>query len=68
MRNKWGVFIHCEKEGKHYHQYLECQDMVSVARVLITFKPRQGWEVVSIEVKEAEQLELELFDVKRWWD
>jgi hypothetical protein len=66
--NKWGVFFTCEKDGKFYHHYSEANTMVDVARMLITFKPKRGWEVVKVEIAESEQLEMELYDKSRWED
>lgn len=68
MINKYGIFFTCEKEGKFYHHYAESEDMLGVARCLITFKPRKGWSVAKVEISEAEQMELELFDKSRWED
>ena len=77
MKNKLGVFFTLqskEDRSKFIHHYEESNDMVGVARILITFnsqmmnkRPFKGYEIVKVEIKEAEQLELELFDLSRWW-
>lgn len=66
--DKYGVFITMMNEDKFAHNYLEAADMVGVARILITFKPKRGYEVVKVEIGEAEQLEMELFEKTRWED
>jgi hypothetical protein len=68
MINKWGVMLHSVNGyDKPHHEYLEFENMVDVARFLITQKPPRGYKLVSVEIKEAEQLELELFDNVRGW-
>lgn len=66
MISKWGVFIYCQNGTGNYHYYTEVDDFIAASRVIITFKPRRGWEVVKVEIAEAEQMELELFEKARW--
>lgn len=78
IRNKWGVFFtlqSVEDSTKFIHHYEETDSMTGAARILVQFhngvknkRPFKGYEIVKVEIKEAEQLEMELFDLKRWWD
>jgi hypothetical protein len=55
-------------KGKHKHSYHEMESLIDVGRFLIVYKPPKNYELVKVEIQEAEQLELELWDSVRGWD
>ena len=61
-----GVMFTFTQGTKFYHHYAEAEDMIQVARILITTKPKRGWVFAHAEIKEAEQLEMELFEKCKW--
>lgn len=59
---KFGVEIIQASKVKFKHNYIETDSLVGCARIISTFKPARGYEVVQITIKEAEVLDLELAD------
>ena len=52
MIEKFFVTIICwREESEKFDQYeVECVDMVDVSRVLLTYKPKRGYELVNINI------------------
>lgn len=54
---KYLVTFTMENEKGNYRQSdEECGSMVSVARMLLTFKPKNGWEIFQIDVVKVKVL------------
>lgn len=52
MIEKFFVTIICWKEENNkFDQYeVECVDMVDVSRVLMTYKPKRGYDMVNVNI------------------
>lgn len=43
------VTVHCENEkGKISESKHDCEDMIDVSRLLITYKPKRGYTLVNV--------------------
>jgi hypothetical protein len=50
---KIGVTIICATKTKYDHVYIETDSLLGATRVINTFKPKRGYEVVKIEIEEV---------------
>jgi hypothetical protein len=50
---KIGVTIICANKTKYDRAYIETDSLLGATRVINTFKPKRGYEVVKIEIEEV---------------
>jgi hypothetical protein len=50
------TIITANDNGKTHDQGFECEDMVAVCRVLLTFKPKRGYDFVTSHIDRVEVL------------
>jgi hypothetical protein len=56
MNNKIGVTIISSNEKKYDHNYIETNNLVGASRIITTFKPKRGYEVVKITIEDVRVL------------
>lgn len=52
MKEKFAVTFIVEKpDGSYYEKEFECNDMISVTRLFLGFKPKKGCKVVQMDCR-----------------
>ena len=54
MKEKFLVKIVCEKNGRLQVFENEAEDMKNVVRMILTFKPKRGYEVFHVTIDKVE--------------
>jgi hypothetical protein len=51
--NKIAVTIICATKTKYDHVHIETDSLLGATRIINTYKPKRGYEIVKIEIEEV---------------